>query len=519
MTFHTQLPRHISGKHKDIPEVAEAIKLPQQSKERNECFEKFRKAGIFKYNKSQSATEEPNYIAERKTQTDLICCSNCKGFYGRQLFHRHKAACAKDKTSEPVAVHLDVFSNQQDEFSRVVLSCFRGDEIGNLCRNDPIIGLIGRRLFQTTKKKPDSVGETRKTVMNDMRLLARLYNVMKDNIDCQNAEALFLRKNFSALEQAIEIVTREEEILKHGVKNKIYYLLNNSREILVGHYFSLEMDEKAAEIEKFQKLLDLNKALIFGDAVYAVNINRQRKLRMPEQMADESDVKKLRQHICSTIERYTSEYEIIGPHEFIMLRDAVCSRVTLFNARRGGEPARLRLHQYEDIKTERWVKSSQKEKLEDWEQKLFHHMEVTYQAGKGDHLVSDFIPLDCRKGLDILADKENRRRAGVPASNDYIFANTQQSDYHVTGWSTINKMCEDAGIEKPCLLTATKQRHRISTIYSALDVPECERQYFYKHMGHTKDVNLGTYQYPQPVLAMTKVGRHLQDIDKGTCIL
>ena len=103
---------------------------------------------------------------------------------------------------------------------------------------------------------------------------------------------MFLRKKFPALEQTIDTITREDSKLKHGVKNKIFYLLDSSREILVGHYYSLNMDAKAEEFEKFQKLLDLNKSVIFGDAIYAVHMNRQKKLRMPEQMADEEDVKK-----------------------------------------------------------------------------------------------------------------------------------------------------------------------------------------------------------------------------------
>ena len=69
--------------------------------------------------------------------------------------------------------------------------------------------------------------------------------------------------------------------------------------------------------------------------------------------------------------------------------------------------------------------------------------------------------------------------------------------------------------ENPELLTASKQRHRISTIHAALDVPEGEREHFHKHMGHSKRLNLGTYQYPLLLLKMTKVGRHLQDIDEG----
>ena len=45
------------------------------------------------------------------------------------------------------------------------------------------------------------------------------------------------------------------------------------------------------------------------------------------------------------------------------------------------------------------------------------------------------------------------------------------------------------------------------------EVPEAEREHFYKHMGHSKSVNIGTYQYPLPLLEMTKGGKHLKVID------
>lgn len=67
LSTHTQLPRHIAKKHDKLPEVAEALSLPKGSKERNECFERFRKDGIFKYNEMQSRLDNPTYMAERKT--------------------------------------------------------------------------------------------------------------------------------------------------------------------------------------------------------------------------------------------------------------------------------------------------------------------------------------------------------------------------------------------------------------------------------------------------------------------
>ena len=142
-------------------------------------------------------------------------------------------------------------------------------------------------------------------------------------------------------------------------------------------------------------------------------------------------------------------------------------------------------------------------------------MMIAYQTGKGNHLVPVLIPRDYVAGLTILTDPQVRKDVGILESNPYVFPNTEQSQFHVLGWNTTRKMCEDANVEKPELLTASKQRHIISTIYAALEVPEAEREHFYKHMGHSKSVNLGTYQYPLPLLEMTKVGRHLKAIDEG----
>ena len=125
------------------------------------------------------------------------------------------------------------------------------------------------------------------------------------------------------------------------------------------------------------------------------------------------------------------------------------------------------------------------------------------------------IPRYCVSGLNTLTDSHVRKEVGILEGNPYVFPNTENSQFHVLGWNTTRKMCEHANVDNPELLTASKQRHRSSTIYAALDVPEVEREHFYKHMGHSKSVNIGTYQYPLPLLEMTKVGRHIQDIDEG----
>ncbi|XP_067668551.1 uncharacterized protein [Haliotis asinina] len=518
----TRLSRHIALQHKDIAEVAEALKFEKNSKERNMLFDNFRKRGIFEFNKTQALEDEPAFVSERRGQKDLVCCTSCKGFYSRQLYYRHKATCMKDSAILPSSVSTDALQLEeratanQDIFIKEVLLHFHSDDVGKTCRTEPTIVAIGRRLFQKNLRKIEKTMETRKSVMNDMRLLSRLLIAFQEKSHKQmTAEDMFRRRNFAILEQAIEEVTTNEGRLKYGLKNSLFYLLRQSANILMLQAFGEEEDGRASDIEKFIHLLDLNQNVLFGDAAYSINKSRQERLRMPEQHAKEEEVTKLRNHTLSVIKRLMSEYEIIGRNEYVTLRDSVCCRITLFNARRGGEPSRLKISNLEDAFANRWIDDSRIEQLEPWEKELFSEMLVAYQTGKGNHLVPVLIPRDCVSALSILTDKDKRKEVGILEGNPYVFPNTQQSTFHVLGWDAIRSMCDAAGVKHPELLTASKQRRRISTIYASLEVPTSEREYFYKHMGHSKGVNEGVYQYPLPIQEVTKVGKHLLHIDQG----
>jgi len=65
------------------------------------------------------------------------------------------------------------------------------------------------------------------------------------------------------------------------------------------------------------------------------------------------------------------------------------------------------------------------------------------------------------------------------------------------------------------LITATKMHHRVSTIYASLDVPQNQRQNFYRHMGHSSNINASIYQAPLAELEVSQVGRVLDMIDRG----
>jgi integrase len=139
-------------------------------------------------------------------------------------------------------------------------------------------------------------------------------------------------------------------------------------------------------------------------------------------------------------------------------------------------------------------------------------MKVTFQTGKGNnHLVPVLIPQDLVKAMQMLTDATVRSSNSVHNGNKYVFPSTQNSESHISSWHAVNKVCIDAKVEH--LITATKMRHRISTLYAVLDVPHNDRQVFYKHMGHSENINVSVYQVPLAVAEVRTVGSRLQQMD------
>ena len=100
--------------------------------------------------------------------------------------------------------------------------------------------------------------------------------------------------------------------------------------------------------------------------------------------------------------------------------------------------------------------------------------------------------------------------------NKYVFSSIQGSLNHVSGWHAVDAMCKDIGeIVDKSRLTATKNRHRVSTLFAGLELPKTDQKMFYDHMGHSKNINKNIYQAPPALLEITRVGKHLAEIDEG----
>jgi len=141
-------------------------------------------------------------------------------------------------------------------------------------------------------------------------------------------------------------------------------------------------------------------------------------------------------------------------------------------------------------------------------------MKLTFQTGKGNHhLVPVIILLDTVPVLQRLADPSTRDQCSIKPQNKYLFPSTKQSMVHVSGWYAVHRICLNAKVQKPERLTATAMRHRVSTLFAGLDVPENDRQAFYDHMGHDEQINKNTYQTPLAEREILVVGTQLLKMD------
>jgi len=270
---------------------------------------------------------------------------------------RHQKICQRDSSKNLTAIPVTLINplddvHVTDDFKLNILSKFRADEVGKLCQTDPTIVTVGLRLYDKMKRKLDKVTEVRKSVRTDMRRLGHLYQEFKSQPDIRevnrNAFDLLDRTNFNQLCDAINnYTTDEDEKIKSGLKISLIYLIKTTALIMKGAILSrssadsIEESSKQAmsavtEIDLFLSVFNYMKDFVFSDATYQLNKQRQVKLRIPSSLPAESDIKNLKEYVVEKMAEFTGD-EQIDTHSYVKLRDATCTRLTLFNGRRGGE--------------------------------------------------------------------------------------------------------------------------------------------------------------------------------------
>lgn len=522
--FKVRLTRHIRRKHRNEERVKHS--LVQNTKHQRSIFKQLKKDGIMKHNMKIAGLKGATILRERLTKhkNEDGVCDTCSGVFSRRWFSSHKRTCFEEHSTEPQPVATSAYFGSfdtSDDFKKEILTKFANDEVGKLCQEEETIVMIGSKLYRKLAARKDKKVEVRRSVMADMRRLGHVYchfraAAAKSNSPMSSAfRDMFKRENFNTLEEACLKYTTTEAGEKSGLQIAIYYLLIRSAKIIKVFHLIKNDNVQAEQTGQFLDVLHFSKDSFIGGAMYNTNKHRNTNLRRVDNLPNVEDVTKLKNHMVTRIKHILDDKFLHwSSAEYVELRDMVCARLTLFNARRGGEPARLQLSHWTDACNRVWFNKTRIAAMPIKDQEYFNDAFVMFQTGKGvNHLVPVLVPEDSVPGLKKLVDPAIRLQCGVSKENNYLFPSTTSSDINASGWHALNRACIAAGIESS-KITATKMRHYTSTLYASLEVPEAKRAAFYAHMGHSKAVNQSIYQAPLAEQEVLDVGSVLRQFGK-----
>ena len=514
-----KLKRHIKRNHKHEEEVKDILTKPQALQ--NIFFDQKRKEGIYSYNiKQLEANKEDgtSFMRERrpKEKDSLRMCAGCKRFFSNRSFYKHRLHCHHINTDaiNPQLLIANDRIHKDAEFSEEILHKFRVGIVGDICRSDKIIQQIGYRHFNMRRFEKSKRDEVRKNVMGEMRDLSRLYVEYKSlemaaGKQDVSVESMFTRDGLTSLREAMNNLCKKESDQnqeKHGLKMNLNAIIHRSIKSLMGYFAESRQDGKYKELTKFEVAYNFLSHELLSRARYQCFMNSVDKARRPEQLPLENEVQQLMLFIKNEISRILNNFVL---EEYGYLQKLCVARLTLFNARRGEEPARLLLTEWQDAIKNVWLPQALVEKVEDpAERFLLGQFRLAYLHGKGKKFVPVLLPEDLVPATQLI--QQHRHAAGIKDTNIFFFA-PKRSNRHRCGWESVQKICTKSKIS----LNATKNRHRIATIYAGLHMTPEDKIVFMKHMGHKEQIDEDDYQCPIGIKEVRVMGKLLNTWVRG----
>ena len=165
---------------------------------------------------------------------------------------------------------------------------------------------------------------------------------------------MFTRPLLPVLREAIDVVTNDDTVSgedRPGKKINLQNTIKRATKILKGMYAESIED---VEMDNFMVAYNFCAPEIYASAQYKVVAKSMDKARRPAALPDEGDVTKLKDFVTSRLKTLTAETSLTSPN-YSLLRSLVVCRLTLFNGRRGEEPARMLLSEWRDARDGAWL--------------------------------------------------------------------------------------------------------------------------------------------------------------------
>ena len=267
------------------------------------AFNQLRKEGIFEHNKKEMRGGNPTYMWERGNEfsDELVMCTGCKGCYSRKYKARHQIHCGKDTGQIMIPVlplkSLEQLTAFKDDF-KAVINKMVIDDISAMAKSDPLILVVGSRIFNGQKCKTEKKQEVEKRVRTVMCQLSRLYLKFKESVVyTMDSSDMFNKDNLAYLRFAIDGLCEEDDRMKCGLKVQLQNTIKQSAKIAEAHYWVEGLDALAARVSTFLKVFALVEEEIFHGALYKLKQKINNVTRKPANLLNDEVIEKLTRYL------------------------------------------------------------------------------------------------------------------------------------------------------------------------------------------------------------------------------
>ncbi|XP_065937926.1 uncharacterized protein [Magallana gigas] len=251
---------HMRGKHKFEPEVQAILKKPFEAQMK--FFTAKRREGNYLYNlllmdkgKNQPLMRERTQ--SRSKEDEIKVCSDCKGFYSKRCFFKHK--CVSDDISRDTRRLRKVFMDnmEKDIGFQNILGRFVHGEIDEFCKSNNSIKTMGYQYYNTHRMKKGMSEEARQTAITDMRELSRLFFHFR--IICATGRAvedMFDTDNMKDLMEAmklLEALNGSSNYTETGEESALYNTVVRMVKSLDEFYTCTRQFETKKDLVNFKK--------------------------------------------------------------------------------------------------------------------------------------------------------------------------------------------------------------------------------------------------------------------------
>ncbi len=191
------------------------------------------------------------------------------------------------------------------------------------------------------------------------------------------------------------------------------------------------------------------------------------------------------------------------------LLEALLIKVILFNKRRGGEAARLKVKTYVEVTTrETSVNDELLCSLSDEERALAKNLYLIYTPGKAARHIGIIMTPEMKTVADLLLQHRDKI---VLSSNIYLFGKPGTCTY-LKPWDILRRYSEEHDLH----LSTTNFRKYLATTAQVLDLPDQEISWLARHLGHSEDVHRQFYRKHNRTIELGKVAKLLIASQTGT---